>query len=102
MNTLIPLIFGMAAVTYIPRLVPFLFLTDKKIPKRFDSFLKCIPAAALGALVIPGIFSATPDLPMAAFLGIGFTIVYGMIKGGIIIPVLGSVVVTYLVLLNFG
>ena len=98
MNNLIRVIFGMAAVTYGPRLLPFLFLTNREIPKRVDAFLKCIPAAAIGALIIPGVFSATPDMPMAAVLGMGFTMIYGLWRGGIIIPVLGSVAVTYLVL----
>ncbi|CCK82216.1 MULTISPECIES: AzlD domain-containing protein [Desulfobacula] len=102
MNNLIPLIFGMAAVTYGPRLMPFLLLTNKKIPKRVDAFLKCIPVAAIGALIIPGVFSATPDVPMAAISGIAFTLIFGLWKGGIIIPVLGSVIVTYVVLLCAG
>ena len=99
MNNLIPLILGMAAVTYGPRLLPFLLLPNKEIPKRVDAFLKCIPVAAIGALIIPGVFSATPDMPVAALAGMVFTLIFGLWKGGIIIPVLGSVVVTYLVLL---
>ena len=99
MNNLIPVILGMAAVTYGPRLIPFLLMTNKKIPKRVGAFLKCIPVAAIGALIIPGVFSATPDMPLAAISGMAFTMIYGLWKGGIIIPVLGSVVVTYLVLL---
>ena len=100
MNNLIPVILGMAAVTYGPRLVPFLLLTSKEIPKRLDAFLKCIPVAAIGALIIPGVFSVTPDMPLAALSGMAFTMIYGLWKGGIIIPVLGSVAVTYLVLLG--
>ncbi len=99
MNNLILIILGMAAVTYGPRLMPFLLLSDKEIPKRVDAFLKCIPVAAIGALIIPGIFSATPDMPMAALSGLMFTMIFGLWRGGIIIPVLGSVAVTYLVLL---
>jgi branched-subunit amino acid transport protein len=98
MNNLILIILGMAAVTYIPRLLPFLLLSNKQIPKRVDAFLKCIPIAAIGALIIPGVFSATPDMPMAAASGMAFTIIIGLWRGGIIIPVLGSVAVTYLVL----
>ncbi|MDA3791814.1 MAG: AzlD domain-containing protein [Desulfobacula sp.] len=98
MNNLILIILGMAAVTYIPRLLPFLLLSNKQIPKRLDAFLKCIPVAAIGALIIPGVFSATPDMPMAAISGIAFTTIFGLWRGGIIIPVLGSVAVTYLVL----
>lgn len=98
MNNLIPLVLGMAAVTYGPRLIPFLLMSNREVPKRMDAFLKCIPAAAIGALIIPGVFSATPDMPMAAISGMAFTMIYGLWKGGIIIPVLGSVAVTYFVL----
>jgi branched-subunit amino acid transport protein len=99
MNNLVFVILGMAAVTYGPRLMPFLLLPKKEIPKRVDAFLKCIPIAAIGALIIPGVFSATPDTPLAALSGMVFTMVFGLWRGGIIVPVLGSVAVTYLVLL---
>ncbi|MCP4670544.1 MAG: AzlD domain-containing protein [Desulfobacula sp.] len=102
MNNLIPIIFGMAAVTYLPRLLPFLFLSNRKIHNRLDAFLKCIPAAAIGALIIPGVLAATPDIPMAALAGMIFTLFFGLWKGGIIIPVLGSVAVAYCVLLWFS
>ena len=101
-NNLIPLIFGMAAVTYVPRLLPFLFFSHTQIPRRVAAFLKCIPVAAIGALIIPGVVTATPDMPEAALLGLGFTAIYGFFRGGIIVPVLGSVGVTYLVLVGLG
>lgn len=101
-DNLIPLILGMAAVTYGPRLLPFLFFSNTPIPRRVDAFLKCIPVAAIGALIIPGVMTATPEFPPAALLGIGFTAVYGFFKGGIIVPVLGSVGVTYLALAGLG
>ena len=101
-DNLIPLILGMAAVTYGPRLLPFLFFSNTPIPRRVDAFLKCIPVAAIGALIIPGVMSATPEFPQAALLGIGFTAAYGVFKGGIIVPVLGSVGVTYLALAGLG
>lgn len=102
MDNLIFIIFGMAAVTYGPRLIPFLVLTGKTPEKRVDAFLKCIPAAAIGALIIPGVFSATPEIPIAAVAGMVFTLVFGLWRGGIIIPVLGSVGVTYLFLMSWG
>ena len=52
-NNIFLLILGMAAVTYIPRLLPFLVLSNQQIPERLNAFLKCIPAAAIGALIIP-------------------------------------------------
>ncbi len=101
-DTLIPLILGMAAVTYIPRLLPFLLLNRLHIPHRVNAFLKAIPVAAIGALIIPGVLTATPELPAAALAGMGFTLVYGLSRGGIIIPVLGAVGVTWLVLAFLG
>ena len=101
-KSLIPLIFGMAAVTYLPRLLPFLFLENIRISPRVDAFLKTIPVAAIGALIIPGAASATPDLPLAALAGMGFTLVYGYFRGGIIVPVLGAVGVAWLVLVGAG
>lgn len=98
MDNVIPIIFGMAAVTYLPRLAPFLFFSNMRVPPLADAFLKSIPVAAIGALIIPGVFTATPDDPTAALAGLGFTLVYGLFRGGIIVPVLGSVGVTYAVL----
>lgn len=97
-RSLIPLIFGMAAVTYVPRLAPFLFLKNVRMPPRLDAFLKFIPGAAIGALIVPGAFSATPDLPWAGIAGMCFTLVYGLFRGGIIVPVLGAVAVSWLML----
>ena len=97
-TSLIPLILGMAAVTYGPRLFPFLFFSNLKVHPVVDAFLKAIPVAAIGALIIPGVMTVTPEMPSAAMLGLGFTLVYGFFRGGIIVPVLGSVGGTYLAL----
>ena len=93
------IILGMAVATYIPRLIPFLILTDREIPKRVDSFLKSIPVAAIGALIVPGMFHATPDNPAAGIAGMTFTLFIGLWRGGVILPVLGAVAVAYIVLM---
>jgi branched-subunit amino acid transport protein len=67
-----------------------------------NAFLKVIPVAAIGALIVPGVLTATPELPAAALAGMGFTLVYGLFRGGIIVPVLGAVGVAWLVLAFFG
>ena len=101
-DTLIPLILGMAAVTYIPRLMPFLLLNRLRIPLKVNAFLKAIPVAAIGALIVPGVLTATPELPAAALAGMGFTLVYGLFRGGIIVPVLGAVGTAWLMLALMG
>lgn len=49
------MIIGMAVVTYIPRMLPFVFLNPEKIPPVLQRILKNVPYAALGALIFPGI-----------------------------------------------
>jgi branched chain amino acid efflux pump len=50
----------MAAVTFIPRLLPLVFVRADKLPVRFKLFLSYIPYAVLGALIIPDGFSGIP------------------------------------------
>lgn len=98
MNNLLYLILGMMLVTYIPRLLPFLILSRLKLPGRLYRFLLLVPYTALGALIIPGVFFATPQMPSASIAGLGFACVYGWFKGGVIIPVLGAVAISFLIL----
>jgi branched-subunit amino acid transport protein len=63
------LILGMALVTYIPRLLPALFLDRFQFPGWFDRWLKSIPYAALGALIFPGVLLVDQDRPLIGLLG---------------------------------
>lgn len=98
MNNILILILGMAIVTYLPRLIPFLIKSEKEMPERFNKFLSYIPPTALGALILPGVFNATPQLPLAGVIGILFAVGYSWYKGGIIISVMGSILVTFIIL----
>ena len=94
-------ILGMMIVTYLPRLIPFLMGNQKELPEKFNKFLSYIPATALGALILPGVFNATPDKPIAGIVGILFAIGYSWYKGGIILPVIGAILSTFIVLVAF-
>jgi len=68
---LIGLLAGMFLVTFVPRLVPFLFARDLDLPPWIKKWLKFFPYAALGALIFPGILGAVPGKPaLAAGAGI--------------------------------
>lgn len=99
MSNVMWIILGMMVVTFIPRLVPFILISDKGLPKKVTQFLEYVPYAALGALIIPGAISAIPDAPIAAAAGLIFAAVYSYIKGGMIVSVVGGILVTYLVLM---
>ena len=65
MNRLLLVVLGMAFVTYLPRMAPMVLLKNIKLPNFLKIFLEFIPYAALGALIIPGVFSSTGDTKSA-------------------------------------
>jgi branched-subunit amino acid transport protein len=96
------IIIGMTIVTYLPRLLPLVLLQGRHIPKRLRRFLMSIPYAALGALIIPGALHATPGLPIAGWIGLIAAFLYAWFKGGLIVPVMISVITTFLILVGWG
>jgi branched-subunit amino acid transport protein len=89
----------MAAVTFIPRLVPLLMLRERELHPTLKRFLRVIPYAALGALIFPGVLGAVPDLPAAAIAGMGAAVIVAWFRGGLILSVVASVAVVYVFLL---
>lgn len=86
------MIFGMAAVTYIPRAIPLTFLEGRELPAPIQNVLRNIPYAVLGALIFPAIFFIQENIwfgvvgAIAAF-GIAFT------GANVMFVVLGSIAV---------
>jgi branched-subunit amino acid transport protein len=91
-------IVGMVVVTYLPRLIPLMTMTDRSLPPFLRRFLLFIPYTALGALIIPGVTTATPGKPIAALAGLGTAVICAWFKAGIVLSVLSSIAVTFLVL----
>jgi branched-subunit amino acid transport protein len=60
------LLAGMFLVTFLPRLIPFLFARQLDLPPWIKKWLKFFPYAALGALIFPGILQAVPGKPAVA------------------------------------
>lgn len=56
-SEILVLIIGMGLVTFIPRLLPSLFIEKMKFPARFEKFLRLIPYTAMAALVFPSVFA---------------------------------------------
>lgn len=52
------LILGMALVTAIPRVLPMLIDLEQWLPAALVRSLGFVPPAALGALIVPGLFQA--------------------------------------------
>ena len=49
------IIAGMAFVTYLPRLVPVMFMSSRALPRILEVWLSYIPSAVLAALVAPSL-----------------------------------------------
>jgi branched-subunit amino acid transport protein len=92
------LIAGMTAVTYLPRLIPLLSLSERPLPPFLKRVLLFIPYTALGALIIPGALTAIPGQPLAAGIGLAAAAGCAWYKGGLILSVLAGVAATFLTL----
>lgn len=69
MNVIL-LIVGMMVVTFFPRYLPFVTISKWNLPGFVKKFLRFIPYAALGTLILPGAVMAIPGFPWAAIVGI--------------------------------
>lgn len=52
------LVLGMGIVTYLPRWVPLIFLSHRRLPEWLKQWLDFIPVAVLSALILPGLVTA--------------------------------------------
>ncbi len=86
------LVLGMTLVTYLPRLIPFVFLKADRIPERWRSLLGHIPHAALGALLIPGCINGVAGNPVASVAGIAAAGLVLWFKPNILLAMVAAVV----------
>ncbi|MEH6986767.1 AzlD domain-containing protein [Cytobacillus firmus] len=86
------MIVGMAAVTYIPRLLPFVLFKGKELPVFIQGILKNVPYATLGALIFPGILFINEDI-WFGLLGAAAAFLAAFLGANVIVVVLGSIAV---------
>jgi len=92
----IPIILGMALVTYLPRLLPAIFLDQFHFPAWFEKWLKSIPYAALGALIFPGVMLVKEDQPLIGLFGGGVAFILSLLNLHITLVMAGSILAVYL------
>jgi len=51
------LVLVMGAVTYLPRMLPLVFLSRQRLPPWLSEWLELIPAAILSAMIAPSLFA---------------------------------------------
>ncbi len=93
------LILGMALVTYLPRVLPFLALDLEKIPPGIKIFLGYTPYAAMGALIFPGIWQSIPESLPAVIAGGIITTIISLGARNLVLSIVGGVLTATLILM---
>ncbi|MCM3616957.1 AzlD domain-containing protein [Sutcliffiella horikoshii] len=89
-NTILIMIVGMAVVTYLPRLIPFIMFQGKELPPFVQAVLKNVPYATLGALIVPGIFLINEDI-MYGVIGAAVALIVAYLGANVILVVISSI-----------
>jgi branched-subunit amino acid transport protein len=91
------LVLGMAAVTYLPRVLPFFFLQKIQLSPFWKRFLRFIPFSALGALIFPDILSSVGE-GKTLEAGIATLVCVGLawLRVNVVIVVLAGIGTVYL------
>jgi len=90
LNNMLLIIFGMAIVTYIPRMLPLVLLNSNDKNKFLKRFLKLIPFTALSALIFPGIINSTGN-PFSAIVGGSVAIVLAYFNINLVFVIIASI-----------
>lgn len=95
MDHLLLLVILMGLVTYLPRMVPLVFMKGAHLPRFLAAFLRLVPYAALGALIFPGILSSTGNAGSALAGGlVAVALAYRRVN--IMLVVFGGIMGVYL------
>lgn len=98
MKSYLPLILGMAAVTYIPRLLPLITLTNRELNPLLRRFLTYIPYTALSTIIVKGIIDLDGRMLVATLIGLVFGGILSWFKGNMVLSVGASIIATFFIL----
>ncbi|MBT2684316.1 AzlD domain-containing protein [Bacillus sp. ISL-37] len=84
------MIIGMAIVTYIPRMLPFVMFRGKELPPFLQGILKNVPYATLGALIFPAILFIQEDI-WYGLIGAAAAFIVAFMGANVIVVVIGSI-----------
>ena len=91
-------ILATALATLAVRVIPYYAKFLNKLPPFVSRCMRLLPIAALGPLVFPGVILDFSPAWYAGLAGIGASFLIAYTKGGMVFPILISIVVTYIAL----
>lgn len=89
-KSVVLMIIGMAIVTYLPRMLPLVALNGKKMPPFLQAVLNNVPFAALGALIVPGIFLINENM-WYGVIGAAVAFLTAFLGANVIVVVMSSI-----------
>ena len=98
MKSYIYLIIGMALVTYIPRLIPLMFLTNKSLSPKVKQFLQFIPLTSLSILIVGGILTSSKEMILPTFAGIALAGLISYFKSNLVLSVFTAILASFLII----
>ena len=98
MKNYLPLIIGMALVTYLPRVIPLIALSNRSVNRNVKEFLYYIPYTSLSILIIRGVMTADEGLLIATIAGIGIAGILSYKKGNLVLSVLAGILLSFLII----
>lgn len=90
MTSLILLVVAMGIVTYIPRMLPMVFLQKVRLPGRVRRFLEFVPYAVLASLIFPGILFSVEHIESAVAGGV-VAVLLSALRVNLILVVIGGI-----------
>jgi branched-subunit amino acid transport protein len=85
------MIIGMAVVTYIPRMLPFIVFKGKELPPFLQGVLKNVPFAVLGALIFPSILLIQEGNLLFGVVGTAAAFLIAFLGANVIVVVIGAI-----------
>lgn len=98
--TYLPLILGMALVTYLPRLIPLLVLKKASVNEDFKRFLSFIPYTSLSILIIRGVLTSSGSMRLPTIIGILAASLIAYLQKNIILSVFAGILAAFITI-NF-
>lgn len=85
------LILGMTIVTYLPRFIPLVIISKRRLNERFRLFLVYIPFTSLSILMVRGILTASSEMKIPTIVGVVAASMVAYVQKNVIFSVLAGI-----------
>ncbi|GIN19266.1 MAG TPA: AzlD domain-containing protein [Bacillus bacterium] len=86
-------IIGMAVVTYIPRMLPFVMFRGRELPPFIQGVLQNVPFATLGALIFPAVLFVNEGNLLYGVAGAAAAFILAFLGANVVVVVIGAIAV---------